>query len=108
MKHSLYENNDSCYLSNNVNYIIKEKKEKQLIYNIIIFLNNKVDLKRMKTSIVYLLKSLPENICSFNILHKKPFFDEFMIVNESNIQFFFIELFMKNYSFKKDNYLYLD
>jgi hypothetical protein len=86
MKHPLYENDYTCYLSINPKYIIEEKKEKQ-IENIIIIINETyIKIKEIIESIVYLLKSLPENSCSFNILYQGPLFKEFLKLNENNIQ----------------------
>ena len=92
MKHPLYKNDYACYFSLNLKNIIKENIEEEKEVNnkdeyIVIILNNSAsDLKGIIESVVYLLKSLPEKNCKFNILQNKPFFTDFVDVNEDNIQ----------------------
>lgn len=92
MKHPIYKNDYLCNFSLNLKNIIKENKiEGKEISNkdeyIVIIINNSAgNLKGVIKSIVYLLKSLPEKNCKFNILQNKPFFQDFINVNEDNIK----------------------
>ena len=92
MKHPIYQNDYICNFSLNLKNIITENKiEGKEINNkddyIVIIINNGAgNLKDVIKSIVYLLKSLPEKNCKFNILQNKPFFNDFINVNEDNIK----------------------
>ena len=88
MKHPLYENDYACYFSINPKFIIKEKEnEKKTIDNIIIIIDEYyLNINEIIKSIVYLLKSLPEKSCCFNILYLGPLFDEFLQINEYNMK----------------------
>ena len=91
-KLNIYQNDYVCNFSLNLKNIIKENKiEGEQINNkdeyIVIIINNGAgNLKDVIKSIVYLLKSLPEKNCKFNILQNKPFFSDFINVNEANIK----------------------
>ena len=92
MKHPFYKNDYVCDFSLNLKNIIKDnkKEEKELNnkgeYIVIIINNGAGNLKGVIESIVYLLKSLPEEITKFNIYQNKPFFNDFINVNEANIK----------------------
>ena len=88
-KHPLYESDYVCYFSLNPKYLIEENNtNEEFIGNIIIYLmkdNYKKKISIIKKSIICLLKSLPENGCCFNIFYESPMFNEYMPINEENI-----------------------
>ena len=47
--------------------------------------NYKKKISIIKKSIICLLKSLPENGCYFNIFYESPMFNEYIPINEENI-----------------------
>ena len=89
LKHPLYENDYVCYFSLNPKYLIEENNtNEEFIGNIFIYLmkdNYKKKISIIKKSIICLLKSLPENGCCFNIFYESPMFNEYMPINEENI-----------------------
>lgn len=89
MKHPIYQNDYISYFSINPKYLIKEKNENKIIDKIIIMVNISLIRKNLKEriiqSIIYLLKSLPENICSFKIFFYNELFEYYMQVNQNNI-----------------------
>ena len=88
LKHPLYENDYVCHFSINQKYLIEEENNINDIFvgNIIIYLMpdyNKSPIK--KQSIIYLLKSLPQNGYNFNVFYDSSIFNEYISVNDINI-----------------------
>ena len=96
LKHPLYENDYVCHFNINPKYLIEEKGNKDNIINdninenfegnIIIYLIP--DYKKLpiqKQSIIYLLKSLPQNGYCFNVINNSPIFKECKPINDKNI-----------------------
>ena len=101
MKHPLYENDYACKFNFIPKSLIKgynnNKKEniQDFTGNILILLNinNPVkNFKKITKSIICLLKSLPENVCCFNVFYKSPLFNECMPVNDKNIKYAIFEI----------------
>ena len=93
MKHPLFENDYMAYISVNPKNLIKKihfnrcesiRIDKIIIMVNIHYINNNLK-ERIIQSIVYLLKSLPENTCFFKIFFYQALFDDFMKVNQNNI-----------------------
>jgi len=91
LKHPLYKNDYVYYFSLNPKYLIEENNTNtntEFVGNIIIYLmkdNYKKKFLIIKKSIICLLKSLPENGCSFNVIYDSPIFNECVPINENNI-----------------------